>query len=199
MSGTEVAADELRTLSASWGFGPDPALAESLLRYAELLLAWNARINLTGARSPAAVVTDHYPDAFALAKHLEGPWRVVDVGSGGGLPAIPLALLRPALTLRLVEPIAKKAAFLRTAIRDLNLSARVSLAAERAEQLVPGHFDVAVSRATFAPEDWVTLGRQLVRPGGRVFVLTVPGSPVAELGGSETYGGGRRELVEIAV
>ncbi|HLK92609.1 MAG TPA: 16S rRNA (guanine(527)-N(7))-methyltransferase RsmG [Polyangia bacterium] len=199
MSGTEAAAEELRTLSASWGAPCDAGTAASLLRYAALLVSWNERINLTGARSPAAVVTDHYPDAFALARRLDGPRRVVDVGSGGGLPAIPLAVLRPALTLTLVEPIAKKVAFLRTAIRELDLSARVSLEAGRAGALIPGDFDAAVSRATFAPEDWVVLGRQLVRPGGRVYVLTVPGSAAASLGETETYLDRRRVLVEVPV
>ncbi len=57
--------------------------------------AGTERINLTGARSAGAVVAEHYPDAFALARRLDGPARLVDVGSGGGLPALPLALLRP--------------------------------------------------------------------------------------------------------
>jgi 16S rRNA (guanine527-N7)-methyltransferase len=199
MSGTEAAADELRTLSASWGIPSDGGSVESLLEYANLLVSWNARINLTGARSAAAVVAEHFPDAFALARHLDRPGRVIDVGSGGGLPALPLALLRPALTLTLVEPIAKKGAFLRTAIRELRLGARVNLEARRAEELVPGDYDAAMSRATFAPEDWAELGRRLVGPGGRVYVLTVPGSAVASLGVAETYCEQRRLLVEIAV
>jgi 16S rRNA (guanine527-N7)-methyltransferase len=127
------------------------------------------------------------------------------VGSGGGLPALPLALLRPDLVIRLCEPIAKKAAFLRTAIRELKLADRVALEARRAEELteeVAGNvprelFDVATSRATFAPETWLALGRRLVRPGGRVFVLTVPGTAI----GGETgiYSGGKRALIEVRV
>lgn len=188
---------ELRSLSASWGVPLDSRQSDALLGYADLLTHWNRRINLTGARSAAAVVSEHYPDAFALAKRLEGPARLVDVGSGGGLPAIPLALLRPELTLRLCEPIAKKAAFLRTAVRDLGLSERVGLDMARGEDLAPADFDVAVSRATLEPEAWLALGRRLVHPGGRVMVLTVPGSAVASAGTGEVYADGRRLLVEV--
>ena len=96
-------------------FRCDDSQVAALSSYAESLLRWNARINLTAARSIDVLVNEHFPDAFALARRLEQPARAIDVGSGGGLPAIPLALLRPGLTVELCEPIAKKAAFLRTA------------------------------------------------------------------------------------
>ena len=192
----------LQALSAEWGFGADPAQTASLLQFASLLIRWNQSINLTGARSVGAVVAEHYPDAYALARRLDGPARVVDVGSGGGLPALPLALLRPELVIRLCEPIAKKAAFLRTAIRELKLADRVALEARRAEALADElaaspsqRFDVATSRATFAPEAWVVLGRRLVRPGGRVFVLTVPGTAID--GAIDIYGDRKRALIEV--
>jgi 16S rRNA (guanine527-N7)-methyltransferase len=201
----------LQSLATDWGVPSEPGQAESLLRYADLLIRWNQRINLTGAKSIGALVAEHYPDAYALARRLDQPARVVDVGSGGGLPALPLALLRPGLVIRLCEPIAKKAAFLRTAIRELKLADRVSLEARRGEELAdelaeipagpdaaPGSekfFDVATSRATFAPEAWLALGRRLVRPGGRVFVLTVPGTAIA--GDTDIYGDHRRALVEV--
>jgi 16S rRNA (guanine527-N7)-methyltransferase len=190
---------ELRALATFWNIPLDGRQSAALLGYADLLIHWNRRINLTGARSTAAIVSEHYPDAFALAKHVGGPARLVDVGSGGGLPAIPLALLRPELTIRLCEPIAKKVAFLRTAIRDLGISARVSLAVGRAEDLPAEAFEVAVSRATFEPEAWLAVGRRLVQPGGRVLILTVPGSAVASAGTSEVYAHGRRLLVEVQV
>ena len=203
----------LQSLSAEWGVGPNPEQTGSLLQFAELLIQWNQSINLTGAKSVGAVVAEHYPDAYALARRLDNPARLIDVGSGGGLPALPLALLRPNLVICLCEPIAKKAAFLRTAIRELKLADRVGLEARRAEELVDelaaqrtgklpgataavsGPFDVATSRATFAPEAWLALGRRLVRPGGRVFVLTVPGTGIE--GATDTYGDGRRALIEV--
>jgi 16S rRNA (guanine527-N7)-methyltransferase len=190
---------ELRALATSWGVEIDDTRSQRLLAFARLLIHWSRRINLTGARSAAAVISEHYPDSFALASRLLGRARLVDVGSGGGLPAIPLALLRPELTVRLCEPVAKKAAFLRTAVRDLGLSERVSLAVARGEDLPTGRFEVAVSRATLEPQAWLALGRRLVQPGGRVFVLTVPGSPLAANGETQLYAGGRRLLVDVPV
>ncbi len=194
----------LQALSAEWGFRAEPEQTASLLQFAELLVRWNQSINLTGAKSIGAVIVEHYPDAFALAKRLDRPARLIDVGSGGGLPALPLALLRPDLVIRLCEPIAKKAAFLRTAIRELKLAERVALETRRGEEVAAEladaasqRFDVAISRATFAPEAWLALGRRLVRPGGRVFVLTVPGTGIE--GATDLYGGGKRALIEVPI
>jgi 16S rRNA (guanine(527)-N(7))-methyltransferase RsmG len=202
MAGTEEAHRRaLARLAAEWQVGCDDAAAEALLAYGNLLLTWTARINLTAAGSIDALIAEHFPDAFALASRLTEPARLADVGSGGGLPALPLAVLRPTLSLELVEPIAKKGAFLRTAIRELGLSGRVRLNAMRGEALVEtagASFDAAISRATFAPADWLALGQRLVHPGGRVFALAAvnavpPGSR------AQVYFGGRRALVELIV
>jgi len=147
-----------------------------------------------------ALVTEHFPDSFALARKLEQQARVVDVGSGGGLPAIPLALLRPGLAITLVEPIAKKVAFLRTAIRELGLGDRVSVHVGRGEAVAretPRAFDVAISRATLAPARWLVLGPKLVRAGGRVFALTTADA-LPEEPNREVYFDGRRALIEVA-
>jgi 16S rRNA (guanine527-N7)-methyltransferase len=202
MSGTEAAArTALAALETTWRLPATDAQRDALLAYAGLLITWSARINLTAARSAGAVVESHFPDAFALAGRLVEPAEVVDVGSGGGLPALPLAILRPALTLELSEPIAKKGAFLRTAIRELGLRDRVHVDPRRGEAIAdaqPGRFDAATSRATFAPTAWLALGRRLVRPGGRVFGLVSasdapPGLPAL------LYFGKRRALVEVDV
>jgi 16S rRNA (guanine527-N7)-methyltransferase len=186
-------------------FSCDETVVASLSAYAESLLRWNARINLTAARSIEVLVGDHFPDAFALARKLDQPARVVDVGSGGGLPAIPLALLRAHLKVELVEPIAKKAAFLRTAIRELGIGERVSVRMERAEAVVQSMaagcseaFDIALSRATLAPPKWLELGARLVRPGGRVFALTTADA-LPELTDRDIYFGGRRALIQVVV
>lgn len=175
--GADRAAELVRALACEWKVRCEDNQIAALSSYAALLLNWSARINLTAARTIEVLVTEHFPDAFALAGKLAAPARAIDVGSGGGLPAIPLALLCPGLTVELCEPIAKKVAFLRTAVRELGLSSRVSVRATRGEALakeIAGGaraFDVALSRATLAPEKWLSLGMRLVRPGGRVFVL----------------------------
>lgn len=160
-------------LASEWSVTCSDAQVDALVGYATLLLTWTARINLTGANSLEDLSAEHLPDAFAIAAHLPGEeaLSVIDVGSGGGLPALPLAVLRPALSIRLFEPIAKKAAFLRTAIRELSATQRLTVVGARAETAAPGKFDVAVSRATLPPPAWMALAATLVRPGGRVFVL----------------------------
>jgi len=192
-TGARLALDRLAAL---WRVRLSDPEAAALLRFAALLIEWNAHINLTGAKTVESLIGEHLPDAFAVASVLSEAKRVVDVGSGGGLPAIPLALLRPTLDLTLVEPLAKKVAFLRTAVRELGLAAHVRVQAGRAEDLPPGAFDVALSRATFPPAVWVGVGARLVRPGGRVLVLTVPGS-IDLVGERLVYGDGRRELVGV--
>lgn len=210
MFATEAPADGrthelVRAQAEAAKFPCDETVVASLSAYAESLLRWNAHINLTAARSIEVLVDDHFPDAFALARKLDQPARVVDVGSGGGLPAIPLALLRAHLKVELLEPIAKKAAFLRTAIRELEIGDRVSVRVERGEAVAqsmtagrPEAFDIAISRATLAPPKWLELGARLVRPGGRVFALTTADA-LPELTDRDIYFGGRRALVQVVV
>jgi 16S rRNA (guanine527-N7)-methyltransferase len=182
--------------AAAFGIAIASPAADALLTYFGLLLHWGARINLTAARSMAALATEHLPDALAIASRIsvrrerdpDFGRRCLDAGSGGGLPAIPLALLQPAVSLVLVEATAKKAAFLRTAVRELGLEGRIqvehrrldrrSLDPRTLDQKSPeqeregGGFDAALSRAMLAPEEWLPLGRSLVRPGGVVFCLS---------------------------
>jgi 16S rRNA (guanine527-N7)-methyltransferase len=197
------AAELVRALARTWKFHCDDRQVAALAQYAASLLRWNERINLTAVRSVDTLVAEHFTDAFALALALAEPARAIDVGSGGGLPAIPLALLRPGLTVELVEPIAKKAAFLRTAVRELGLGDRVSIRVARGEAVAEAiakqtvaAFDVAISRATLAPDRWLALGARLVRPGGRVFALTAADA-LRERTNRRLYFGGRRALVEV--
>jgi 16S rRNA (guanine527-N7)-methyltransferase len=195
----------VRAVAAGWKFPCDAGQVAALAGYAESLLRWNERINLTAARSIDRLVAEHFPDAFALARRIAEPARVVDVGSGGGLPAIPLAVLRPRLTIELCEPIAKKASFLRTAIRELALGDRASVRTARGEAVAKEvendrarAFDVAISRATLPPEKWLALAPRLVRAGGRLFVLTTP-DVLPALRDREVYDNGRHALIEVPV
>lgn len=154
---------------------PTSQVAKELGRFGELLLEWNARINLGGPRLEEELVVRHFVDAFAASTRIPAGAHVADVGSGGGLPAIPLALTRPDLSLELFEPVGKKVAFLRTAVRELALASRVKVHPQRVDVSVPsplrGQFDVAMSRATWAPDRWLPVGRALVRAGGQVLVF----------------------------
>jgi 16S rRNA (guanine527-N7)-methyltransferase len=206
MAGNEEAFQgALRREAAAWAVPCESVQAQAIERYASLLLTWTARINLTGAVSLDDLAAEHLPDSFALASRLgdAGALQVLDVGSGGGLPALPLAILCPNLSLRLLEPIAKKAAFLRTAMRELGLSPRVTVDSKRAQTLVPATFDVALSRATLPPKAWLSLAVDLVRPGGRVFLLASAAAdwssppPGLTVSGQWPYLQERRWLVEL--
>ncbi|HEX3699007.1 MAG TPA: 16S rRNA (guanine(527)-N(7))-methyltransferase RsmG [Polyangia bacterium] len=172
----EQALTQLRRMAEQWQLPLSRADRAALLTYGQLLLQWNERINLTGAKSLNELIDEHFSDAFAVARQIKSTAKVVDIGSGGGLPALPAALMAPQASILMVEPIRKKVAFLRTAIRTLRLSNRVSVVPERWEGALPGGrsapFDVAMSRATFRPEDWLQKAWSLVRPEGRILALS---------------------------
>jgi len=147
-----------------------PAVA-SLVTWLERLREWNARIDLTAARTPEELVDLMVADALILAGKMPAGARVVDVGTGAGAPGLALALLRPDLKVTMVEPLGKRAAFLRTAV---GATGRSDVAIERARgEAIAGRraWDVAVSRATLGPAEWLELAVTLAAPGGSVWVL----------------------------
>jgi 16S rRNA (guanine527-N7)-methyltransferase len=169
--------DRVQLLAAFFAVGVSPTQREQLIAFFDQLLAWNARINLTGAASRDELLSEHLPDSFALARLIPPSSTLADIGSGGGLPALPFAVLRPDVALTLFEARAKRVAFLRTATRTLRLP-QVTIAARfDPASDVPLPFDAAASRATFPPEEWLPLGTRAVRPGGRVVLFTATPFP----------------------
>ena len=155
-----------------------------LCRYLDLVVEWNQRFDLTAARSEDELVDLTLADALVVlagAPTTAQAW--VDVGSGAGAPALPLALLLPELAWTLVEPKTKRVAFLRTAIGALSLGATVIRA--RSADLGPGAYAVAVSRATLAPELWLPEGARLANR--LVWVLLARGD-VPQLDGWQVTG-----------
>jgi 16S rRNA (guanine527-N7)-methyltransferase len=180
--------DPTSALSRFFDLAVSPAQRALLDRFFTLLLTWNARINLTGARTRADLDDEHLPDSFALARLIPPAAVTGDVGSGGGLPALPFAILRPDVPLTLFESRAKRAAFLRTAVRELPLPS-VTVAARFPP---PGEqrFDALVSRATLPPPDWLALARPALKDGGIAVVLSptaVSAPPPARLVTSLSY------------
>ena len=168
---------DLSLLFSDWSAPLSPVDNGRLLDFIRVLLEWNVRINVTGARERSDVVGEHFPDSLALFSLVPAGSRLVDVGSGGGLPAIPFAILRPDCQVTLVEPRAKRVAFLKTAVRVCKCS-NVLVVRQRMEDCESHCFDVASSRATFPPLEWLASARELVVPGGRTIVLsTVEVSP----------------------
>ena len=108
----------------------EPAQLDQLEAYVRLLLAWSPAINLTAIREPVAVAREHLLDSLSAVAAIGGgaAGGILDLGSGAGLPGIPLAVAIPGARVLLVESVAKKAAFLQTAIDALGLASRVTVA-----------------------------------------------------------------------
>jgi len=144
---------------------PEGAEAK-LLDYLALLDKWNRVYNLTAVRDAGRMVSLHLLDSLAAAPYFLGE-TVLDVGSGGGLPGIPLAIARPELRVTLVDSIAKKTAFLQQAKAELGLG-NLNVVTSRVEDYRPAaRFDVITSRAFSDLKEFVTLTRHLLEPGGR--------------------------------
>lgn len=144
-----------------------------------VLQEWNARVDLTAARTPEELVDLMLADAAVLEGRIEQGSRVVDVGTGAGAPGLALALLRPDLRVTLVEPIGKRASFLRTVIGSVGRG-DVAIVRGRGEALAAqrkGAWDVAVSRATLGPPAWLDLATRLAAPGGSAWVLLAKEPP----------------------
>ncbi|TDK22690.1 16S rRNA (guanine(527)-N(7))-methyltransferase RsmG [Luteimonas aestuarii] len=165
--------DELRhTLDAGLAaLRLDPALAAPLLDYLALLDRWNRTYNLTAIRDPREMVTLHLLDSLAMQPHVADIAALADLGTGPGLPGIPLAIATPALQVTLVESNGKKARFLREAVRQLGLgNARV--AESRAEALdEPGRYQAITARALATLPDIIAVGGHLLAPGGRLLAM----------------------------
>jgi 16S rRNA (guanine527-N7)-methyltransferase len=150
---------------------------EQLLDYVALLAKWNAVYNLTAIRDPRQMLIQHILDSLSILPHLPSRENaaVLDVGSGGGLPGIVLAIVRPDWQVTLNDIVHKKSAFQSQAKAELGL-ANLSVVTGRVESLRPGvevpkKFDLIVSRAFAELSDFVTLARHLVADGGAIWAM----------------------------
>jgi 16S rRNA (guanine527-N7)-methyltransferase len=171
-----VTFDILRAGAATCGIVLDAERVNRLARYVELLLARNERLNLTRIVELPEIERRHLLDSLTCAlpvlDALNGgaAWRCADVGSGGGLPGIPLAIVFPSLQMTLIESVGKKAAFLREVVAELGLEG-VSVRAERAEEAAhdPAErdgYDLVVARALAPLPVALELCLPFARPGG---------------------------------
>lgn len=153
-----------------------PTRAEHLPRVVSLLrrvLEWNARLDLTAARSADELVDLYLADAWVLAAYGDPAAAWIDVGSGGGAPGLVLAALQPSSRVTLVEPKTKRVAFLRTAAAAVGLG--VTVVRARSDACADGSAEVAVARATLPPPAWLREGARLARRG--VWVLLAREAP----------------------
>ena len=163
--------------------GLPAALATPLLAYLALLARWNATYNLTAIRDPRDMVAKHLLDSLAMQPFVRGLRTLADLGTGPGLPGIPLAIATPGLQVTLVESNGKKARFLREAVRQLGLG-NVQVAESRIEAFRPGTpFDAITARALATLPLILELGGHLPGPGGRLLAMkgVVPDEEIATL------------------
>ena len=164
-----VAQPELIAAAGELGLRLTGVQAEQLAQFARLLLRWNAVHNLTAIESPKDVLSHHLLDSLSVLRPIEAicadrAVSILDVGSGGGLPGIPLAIARPDWRVTVVDKVQKKAAFLTQAKLELKL-ANLTAVHARVEALRSA-FDIIVARAFASLPEFIRVTKHLLAPGG---------------------------------
>ena len=150
----------------------DETRLRAISTYIDLLLKWNARINLTAIREPSEIVQRHFGESLFAAKHLleqKLPQTAIDLGSGAGFPGVPFAMLAPEAQVTLIESQQKKATFLKELIHVLGLK-NAKVFSDRAENY-PGTADLVMLRAVERFEQALRMAIRLTNEGGRVALM----------------------------
>ncbi len=187
MSASRAAeAAQLIAGAAKMGVALTEAQSEKLLDYLDLLQKWNKAYNLTAVRERPAMLTQHLLDSLSIVPHLP-PGDLLDVGSGGGLPGIPLAILQPERSITLVDTVGKKVAFLKQAAMTLGLK-NLQAVSTRIESWVPpaehtGGFALITARAYATLQTLVGQTQRLLAPNGGWYAMkgVIPAAEMAEL------------------
>jgi len=144
-----------------------------VIAYLELLLRWNQKINLTALRHPHACVQRHFGESLYLGRSVELKGQLLDIGSGAGFPGLCLKIIFPELAVTLLEPVAKKRAFLKEAARVCGMKS-VEVRRERLEDFaragVPPLFDAVTARGVGHLEELIPLAARCLREGGDLFL-----------------------------
>ena len=201
----------LRAGAAALDIGLSPDQLAAFDNYRDTLLAANRHINLTAITDPAAVEIRHFVDSLtcllAWPTVTDRPVRAIDIGAGAGFPGLPLKLIRPHITITLIDSVGKKTAFLADLVRRLNLAATTVLTA-RAEDLArqPAHrarYDVALARAVAPAAVLVEYTLPFLRVGGRLIAQKTAAKGPDELAACRRacalLGGGPPRLVPVAL
>lgn len=166
----EPAVELLRTAAAALDTPLDDESIRRFERYVTLLIRWNRVFNLTAITEPSQIVIRHVLDSLAIAPLVRGP-RLLDIGSGAGLPGIPLAIACPTLDVTLLESRGKRARFLQTVLADLQLDL-ANVVETRVEQYRPNHnFDTLTARAVAPLDRMFRVSGHLWRKGTRIVMM----------------------------
>jgi 16S rRNA (guanine527-N7)-methyltransferase len=200
--------DALRRGLADLDLDLDEAARAAIDGHVRLLLAWTEAINLTAIREPAAIARNHVVDSLAAVDTLRRRriGRLLDLGSGGGFPGVPLAAALPALDVTLLDPVAKKTRFLATVADATRLAPRVSVVTSRAESLARGtgrgRWPAVAARAVGSLADLIELGFPLLVQNGSL-IAWKRGDIREELDAGrraiDALGGGTLEVHDVRV
>ena len=158
---------------------------EQLLAFVQLLEKWNKAYNLTAIRNKAAMIGLHLLDSLAVAPYIQGP-RIIDIGTGAGLPGIPLAIYYPELQFTLLDSNAKKTRFVQQAILELGLK-NVTVSHTRVEQYEPEqNFDTVITRAFASLPDILKLTSHLLSEQGILLAMKGQATDIPELENAQT-------------
>ena len=168
-------ATQLADGTAALGLALPQETVDRLLAFGELLLKWNKVYNLTAIRNPQELITHHLLDSLAVLPQLAAVNRLADIGSGGGLPGVVLAIVRPGLVVTSIETVGKKASFQQQAKIELGLG-NFSVVNKRVEQVqaeaLPGGApEGVISRAFSSLADFVALSGHLAAEGGALYAM----------------------------
>lgn len=161
----------VRELLAPFDFSLSAEAVNKLLVYLDLLIRWNRKINLTAIETPEECVTRHFGESFLASKILQLSGRLLDIGSGAGFPGLAIKLIAPELDVILLEPVAKKRAFLKETARVCGIT-RVQVLGTRIEEFAPAQvsqsFDVITVRAVGGLGPLIRNAAVLLKSGGHL-------------------------------
>lgn len=159
-----------------------PEQAFKFACHARLVLAWNRKVNLTAITDPVQMAVKHFLDSVAPLKYIPQRGRVLDMGTGGGFPGIPLKIMRPHQAMTLIDGTRKKIHFIKHVLRELSLE-KADAQHIRAEELSRqeahvGRYATVVSRAMADIKGVVQLAQPLLAPGGKIVLYKGPNEPI---------------------
>lgn len=169
----------LKGAASALGVALDKRALDLFDRYYRELILWNEKMNLVSIRTPEEILIKHFVDSLTPLPYIVRPQgRLLDIGSGGGFPGIPLKIAMPTLRVFLMEASRKKSSFLKHLIRQLTL-AQTTVIHARTESAMTDNayrhmFDIVISRAAFKLPEFFTMGRFFLSPGGFLIAMKGP-------------------------
>jgi 16S rRNA (guanine527-N7)-methyltransferase len=170
-----LAEERIVGLLDPFGVRPSPGQIAQIVAYLELLLRWNKQINLTSILDPERCITRHFGESLVLARWVELEGRLLDIGSGAGFPGLALKIVAPRLAVTLLEPVAKKRAFLKEVCRTIDAEL-VEIRSERVEEYAAEAgavgFNLVTLRAVGCHEFMFSKATDCLKEGGRMCIWT---------------------------